>query len=223
VVVVNRTASRAHRLADEYAVRSAPLSALTAELAEADLLVACAGAPGLLVTRDMLAGRARPLAIVDLALPHDVDPDVADQPDVSLVTLSDLVDDLRDSEAGVEVDAVRTIVAGEVEAFLSARRQAGMAPTVVALRTMATGVVESEMARLEARLPELDEATRAEVRKTLRRVTDKLVHQPTIRAKELGDRSAVSYASALAELFALDPESVEAVTRPVDPSAGEGV
>jgi glutamyl-tRNA reductase len=223
VVVVNRTTERAHRLADEYAVRSAPLSALKTELAGADLLVACAGAPGLLVTRDMLAGRTHPLAIVDLALPHDVDPDVADLPGVSLVTLSDLVDDLRDSEAGVEVDAVRTIVAGEVEAFLAARRQAGMAPTVVALRTMATGVVESEMARLEARLPELDEATRAEVRKTLRRITDKLVHQPTIRAKELGDRSAVSYATALAELFALDPESVEAVTRPVDQSAGEGV
>ena len=49
---------------------------------------------------------------------------------------------------------------------------------------------------------------------TLRRVTDKLVHQPTIRAKELGDRSASSYAAALAELFALDPEAVDAVTRP---------
>ena len=51
----------------------------------------------------------------------------------------------------------------------------------------------------------------------LRRVTDKLVHQPTIRAKELGDRDAVSYATALAELFALDPEAVDAVTRPVEP------
>ena len=62
---------------------------------------------------------------------------------------------------------------------------------MVALRTMATGVVESEMARLERRLPGLDEATRAELLQTLRRVTDKLVHQPTIRAKELGDRSAL--------------------------------
>jgi glutamyl-tRNA reductase len=92
-----------------------------------------------------------------------------------------------------------------------------MTPTVVALRSMATGVVESEMARLERRLPDLDDATRAELLHTLRRVTDKLVHQPTIRAKELGDRDAVSYATALAELFALDPEAVDAVTRPVAP------
>jgi glutamyl-tRNA reductase len=73
------------------------------------------------------------------------------------------------------------------------------------------------MARLERRLPDLDETTRGELLQTLRRVTDKLVHQPTIRAKELGDGGAVSYATALAELFALDPEAVDAVTRPVEP------
>jgi glutamyl-tRNA reductase len=87
---------------------------------------------------------------------------------------------------------------------------------------MATSVVESEMARLEHRLPDLDAATRDEVVTALRRVTDKLVHQPTIRAKELGDRDAVSYAAALAELFALDPEAVDAMTRPVVPEPDPG-
>ena len=89
-----------------------------------------------------------------------------------------------------------------------------MTPTVVALRTMATGVVEAELARLMSRLPDLDDASRAEVEQTLRRVADKLLHQPTVRVKELANESgAVSYAAALAELFALDPEAVEAVTR----------
>jgi glutamyl-tRNA reductase len=73
------------------------------------------------------------------------------------------------------------------------------------------------MARLEHRLPGLDPATRDELLMSLRRVTDKLVHQPTIRAKELGDTDAVSYAAALAELFALDPEAVDAMTRPLVP------
>jgi glutamyl-tRNA reductase len=218
VVVANRTPERAQRLATEYAVRSAPLSSLATEVEAADLVVACAGASGILLGHDVVAAAGgRPLALVDLALPHDIDPAVADLPGVTLVTLADLADDLRDSDAGAEVDAVRTIVTDEVAAFLSARRQSGVTPTVVALRTMATGVVESEMERLERRLPDLDDATRAELRQTLRRVTDKLVHQPTIRAKELGDRSAVSYATALAELFALDPESVDAVTRAVAP------
>jgi glutamyl-tRNA reductase len=217
VVVVNRSRERGERLAAEYDGRWAPLTELAAEVADADVVVACAGATGLLLDRAAVAAADRPLALVDLALPHDIDPTVVDLPDVTLVTLADLAEELRDSEAGQEVEAVRTIVTAEIEAFLSARRGAGMTPTVVALRSMATGVVESEMARLERRLPRLDDTTRAELLQTLRRVTDKLVHQPTIRAKELGDRDAVSYATALAELFALDPEAVDAVMRPVEP------
>jgi glutamyl-tRNA reductase len=222
VVVANRTPERASRLATEYAVRSAPLSAIEAELPLADVVVACAGARGLLVSRAAVAAATAPITLVDLALPHDIDPSVVDLPGVTLVTLADLADDLRGSEAGAEVEAVRTIVTDEVEAFLSARRRAGVTPAVVALRSMATGVVESEMQRLERRLPTLDDATRAELLHSLRRVADKLVHQPTIRAKELGDGAAVSYATALAELFALDPEAVDAVTRPVQPSSPVG-
>jgi len=217
VVVVNRTPERAERLAGEYAARWAPLGAVATEVAAADVVVACAGATGVLVSRDAVAAAPGPIALVDLALPHDIDPSVGDLPGVTLVTLTDLGEVLRDSDAGREVEAVRTIVADEVEAFDSARRQAGVTPAVVALRSMATGVVESEMERLDRRLPGLDEATRSELLQTLRRVTDKLVHQPTIRAKELGDRAAVSYATALAELFALDPDAVDAVTRPVQP------
>jgi glutamyl-tRNA reductase len=217
VVVVNRTPERAERLAHEYAARWAPLSAVADEVAAADVVVACAGATGILVGRDAVAAAPGPIALVDLALPHDIDPSVVDLPGVTLVTLADLGEVLRTSDAGTEVDAVRTIVTDEVEAFVSARRTAGVTPAVVALRSMATGVVESEMARLERRLPGLDPTTRDELLQTLRRVTDKLVHQPTIRAKELGDRDAVSYATALAELFALAPEAVDAVTRPVVP------
>ncbi|UMG94715.1 hypothetical protein [Nocardioides sp. TF02-7] len=104
----------------------------------------------------------------------------------------------------------------EVTAFLAARRQASVTPTVVALRSMATSVVDAEMTRLESRLPELDDAVRAEIRQTVRRVADKLLHEPTVRVKQLADeQGAVSYAAALAELFALDPEAVDAVTRPI--------
>jgi glutamyl-tRNA reductase len=217
VVVLNRTAQRADRLATEYAVRSAPLTAIGAEVARADVVVACAGASGVLVTRDAVAAAPGPLALVDLALPHDIDPTVADLPGISLVTLADLGEDLRGSEAGAEVEAVRTIVTDEVAAFVSARGHASVTPAVVALRSMATGVVESELERLDRRLPGLDDGTRAELRQTLRRVADKLVHQPTVRAKELDVQASVSYATALAELFALDPEAVDAVTRPAVP------
>ena len=79
---------------------------------------------------------------------------------------------------------------------------------------MATGVVDTEMGRLLARLPELDPQVREEVEHAVRRVADKLLHQPTVRIKELANETGgVSYATALAELFSLHPDAVEAVTR----------
>jgi glutamyl-tRNA reductase len=212
IVIVNRTASRAERLAEEYGGRAARLADLGPEVAGADIVIACAGARGVLVTPDMIGDR--PVALIDLALPHDIDPSCADVPNTTLIDLATLAEELHASEAGQEVAAVRGIVTQEVAAFLAARRQAQVTPTVVALRTMATTVVDAEIARLDGRLPNLDEATRAEVLRTIRRVADKLLHEPTVRVKELANEDgAISYERALAELFALDPEAVTAVTR----------
>jgi len=218
VTVANRTPERAARLATEYAATPATLADLPAALAEADLVIACAGASGVLVTRAMVEeARAdgRPMTFVDLAMPHDVDPAVGDLPGVTRLDLGDLAEELHASDAGREVDEVRRIVTQEVSAFLTARRQANVTPTVVALRSMATSVVDAEMERLATRLPDLDDATRAEILQTVRRVADKLLHEPTVRVKQLAnEEGAVSYAAALAELFALDPDAVDAVTRP---------
>ena len=227
VTVVNRSAANADRLAAEYDARRASLSDLSQTLTEADLVITCTGANGILVDLDMVKSArpdAAPLAIVDLALPHDVDPAVGGLPEVTLVTLADLADELRDSVAGNEIDGVRHIVGQEVTAFLNARRQASVTPTVVALRSMATAVVEAEIERLSSRLPDLDEAARAEVLQSVRRVADKLLHQPTVRVKELANETgAVSYATALAELFALDPDAVDAVTRPEGIASGSRI
>ncbi|MDQ4112873.1 MAG: glutamyl-tRNA reductase [Actinomycetota bacterium] len=215
VVVVNRTTANAERLAKEYSARSASLDTLAEEISAADIVITCAGASGLLVPADMVGDRSsRPIALIDLALPHDIDPAAGSLPGVTLIDLAALADELHASPAGKEVFAVRDIVTQEVAAFLSARRQSAVTPTVVALRSMATGVVDAEMERLDNKLPGLDELTRAEVLRTVRRVADKLLHEPTVRVKELANETgAVSYAAALAELFALDPEAVSAVTR----------
>jgi glutamyl-tRNA reductase len=218
VTVANRTPERAARLATEYGATPGTLADLPAALADADLVIACAGASGVLVTRAMVAAARtddRPMAFIDLALPHDIDPSVTELPGVTRLDLGDLADELHASEAGREVDEVRRIVTQEVSAFLTARRQANVTPTVVALRSMATSVVDAEMVRLAGRLPDLDEATRAEILQTVRRVADKLLHEPTVRIKQLAnEEGAVSYAAALAELFALHPDAVDAVTRP---------
>ena len=218
IAVANRTVTRTDRLVAEYGVRAAPLSDLTEEISRADIVITCAGATGVLVTREMVVAAnpvGRPLAIIDVALPHDVDPSVADLPGVTLVGLAELAAVLHESDAGREVLEVRRIVTEEVASFLAARRQASVTPTVVALRSMATSVVDAEMSRLVGRLPDLDDASRQEILHTVRRVADKLLHEPTVRVKELAnEQGAVSYAAALAELFALDPDAVDAVTRP---------
>lgn len=217
--IANRTDAHAARLAELYGGRVAALSDLEAEIAAADILISCTGAAGVVLSLGQVAAArmhaTEPLAVLDLALPHDVDPAVAELPGIELVGLARLAEELHDGETGSDIVAVRDIVTEEINAFLSARRSASVTPTVVALRTMATGVVEAEVERLLTRLPDLDPQIRAEVELSIRRVADKLLHQPTVRVKELANETgAVSYAAALAELFALDSEAVEAVTRP---------
>jgi glutamyl-tRNA reductase len=83
----------------------------------------------------------------------------------------------------------------------------------VALRAMAADVVAGELARLDGRLPGLDDKQRAEIGQTVRRVVDKLLHAPTVRAKQLaGEPGGAGYADALRELFDLDPQAVAAVS-----------
>ncbi|MCW2917818.1 MAG: glutamyl-tRNA reductase [Actinomycetia bacterium] len=225
IVIANRTFDRGVRLAESLQVpaRAIDLIDLGDALNEADLVVSCIGAAGLVITADMLIARtaASPVFILDLALPHDVDRAVRDLPGVRLAGLDDLRTDQQAAQAvGADaVDAVRRIVTEEVAAFLGAARAAAVAPTVVALRSKAADVVEAELARLAGRLPGLgdqvlDDKVRGEIAQTVRRVVDKLLHAPTVRVKELAAApGGDAYATALRELFDLDPKGPEAVAR----------
>jgi glutamyl-tRNA reductase len=217
IVVANRTPERAQRLAETAGGRAVDLQAVPAEIADADLVISCTGATGMVLDTASFAAvdHTREIDVLDLALPHDIDPAVGDLTGVRLTGLTDIARTLENSDAAVDIDSVRRIVAEEVAAFDAARRAAQVTPTVVALRSLATDVVDAEMARLLGRLPELTPAARAEVEQAVRRVADKLLHSPTVRIKELAQQTdAVSYTDALAELFALDSEAVKAVTRP---------
>ncbi len=219
IAIANRTNSNATRLADKYGGRAVGLADIDRELSSADVLVSCTGAAGVVLPlaqiAEVRAHATHRLAVIDLALPHDVDPSVGELPGVSLIALAGLAEQVNEGAGAGYVGAVRDVVGQEISAFLAARRSASVTPTVVALRSMATGVVDTEMERLLARLPGLDPQIQAEVELSVRRVAEKLLHQPTVRVKELANETgAVSYASALAELFALDSEAVDAVTRP---------
>ncbi|HEY8480896.1 MAG TPA: glutamyl-tRNA reductase [Spirillospora sp.] len=223
VIVTNRTHERAVRLAESLDVpsRAVELPLVDTVLAEADLVVSCTGATGLVLTAERLGAQGvgsdgRRRFLLDLALPHDIERAAGDLPGVRLVGLDDLRTEQEAAQAiGPEaVEAVRRIVREEVEAFLGAARAAAVAPTVVALRSKAADVVRAELDRLSGRLPELDERARKEIEQTVRRVVDKLLHAPTVRVKELAAApGGDSYADALRELFDLDPKAPEAVAR----------
>ena len=210
LVIANRSTERAQRLAQAYGGRAVALDDLVAAVAAADVVVSCTGAAGYVITAEVVAAAqllraGRPLAILDLALPRDVEPTVR-TPGVTLIDLADLGALLEGTATSAEVAAVRSIVAEEVAAYLEIRQAARVAPTVVALRSMADEVVVAELARFDSRTA-LDETVRVEVERTVRRVVDKLLHAPTVRVKELaGAPAGLAYADALRALFDLDPE-----------------
>ncbi|MFB8030578.1 glutamyl-tRNA reductase [Streptomyces sp. NPDC056465] len=165
------------------------------------------------VPRPAGTGPAR-IHLLDLAMPRDIDGAAHRIAGVRLVDIESLAEASADAPMAADVDQVRTIVADEVAAFGAAQRAAHITPTVVALRTMAADVVAGEIARLDGRLPDLDEKQRAEITQTVRRVVDKLLHAPTVRVKQLASEpGGAGYADALRELFDLDPQTVAAVSR----------
>ena len=217
IAVANRTRRHAERLAAKADGRVVALADLGAALARADLVISCTGADGYVITEDLLATHSvrDPLVILDLAMPRDVDPAVAELPGVVVIGMDRLSE--HGTEAGADdVAAVLAICEAELAAYRSAVDAARVAPTVVALRAKAATVVDAELARLAGRLSADGLSVRAldEIAQTMRRVVDKLLHAPTVRVKELaGSPGGEDYAAALRVLFDLDPRAVEAVTR----------
>lgn len=221
VVVANRTPQRGQRLAESVGGRAVSLDEIEAEMRTADAVATCTGATGTVVSSDLVSRvlesrepTSAPLFLLDLALPRDVESSVAELAGATLVDLEALRAAGGDASNAADIEAVRGIVAEEVAGYLSEQRAAEVAPTVAALRSKASEVVDGELERLSGRLPELDGKARDEIAQAVRRVVGKLLHEPTVRVKELaGSANGDTYATALRELFDLDPQAPEAVTR----------
>ena len=227
LVVVNRTLSRANRLAQRVGGTARPLSELAAALAEADVVVSCTGSTHLVVDLTMagdaqVARGGRPQAYLDLALPHDVAPEVDSLSGVSVAGLAALGEDLAGGSTAPQVQEVADLVVAEVASYLTSRAAQSVAPTVAALRGRAAEVVAGELGRLEQRLPGMDDQTRAEVQLAVHRIVEKLLHTPTVRVKELAvGGQGDDYAQALRDLFDLGPN--EAATASVPPPERGGM
>jgi glutamyl-tRNA reductase len=209
LLIANRTAAKAVRLAAAYGATAAPTHDLPALLAEVDIVVSATASPGRVITD--VPARTRPLLILDLAVPHDVEPSVAGHPAVTLID----IERLRAGSAGgtiaaaTDVALAEDIVAAEVEAFIAWHRGTDVAPTVAALRTKAEDVVTAELRRLSARTADLTDDQRAEIAKSMHRVVQRLLHEPTVRIRQrAAEPGGEAYATLLRDLFDL-PEPLD--------------
>ena len=170
VVVANRTLAAARALADRCDGRAACLAALDAELAGADIVISSTAAPGFLVDRDRLAAvmaarHRRPLFLIDIAVPRNLDPAIADLEDCCLYDIDDLrgVVAANRGEREREVAQAERIVGEEVARMSDWLAGLAVVPTVAALRGSIEQIRQAEIARLDCRLARLPEAHRAEV------------------------------------------------------------
>lgn len=211
VTVLNRTVERGRELADRVGADMAPLADLADHLPDADVVVTCVGSGRPVldaseVARALVARTERPMLVIDLAVPRDVDLAVGELPSVTRYDL----DDLRDWAArGVaarqaEVQHVRDIVSDEVERFGldSTARQA--APLVASLHELAERIRLGEMERQHAKLAGLDDDQRAAVEALTRGIVAKLLHGPSVRLKgEAGTPRGERLADAVRDLYDL--------------------
>lgn len=211
ILVTNRTIGKAQLLADRVSGSVTEFYRLSEAMADADVIITCTGSGSTVIDQDMvraaMANRTdRALLIVDIAVPRDVDYAVAD---LDAVTLLDL-DDLRDWAArgqalrANESDAVRSIVAEELERFImeSTARQA--APLVAQLHERAEAVRAAEVERLTKKMSSLDDDQRGAVEALTKGIVAKLLHDLSVRLKDdAGTPRGERNAAAVRDLFDL--------------------
>jgi glutamyl-tRNA reductase len=211
IAIASRTHATAQNLASRLGGRAVHWDALDEALAEADIVITATGAAEPVLTRArmdevMRPRRSRPIFIIDIALPRDVEPAVGNLDQVFLYNIDDLQTIVKENLArrGGELVRAEAIVEEEVARFTSWMQSREVVPTVVALRRRFETIRQGELARLEPKMAHLAPEARARIEEVTRLIVEKLLHRPTEQLKTLNDETTViAYADALNKLFSL--------------------
>jgi glutamyl-tRNA reductase len=205
--VANRTAERAADLAAKVGGEPLPWDRVGEELARADVVVSSTSAPGVVLhAADVPPRRGRPLLLVDLAVPRDLDPAIHDLDGCYLYDIDDLEAVVSESLAARRGEAERAerIVAAEADRWRDWQASLDVVPAIASLRARAEEIRRAELERVAGRLS--DEERRA-VESVTARMLDKLLHLPTVRMKQAAvTADGVVYADAVRHLFGLGEE-----------------
>jgi glutamyl-tRNA reductase len=217
VFVANRHYDRAIGLASRFGGAAVRFEALPAELERADIVVSSTGSPHQIIGRDELqlvasARAGRPLVLIDIAVPRDIDPSVRDLPGIALYDMDDLqrAVDRNVSAREAEATKARRLVEADVERFEQFMARLDVLPTVAALRERGEAIVQQVLRENEPRWESMSDADRARMEAMARSIVARLLHEPTLRLKgAAGDESSYRHVQALRELFGLDATSPE--------------
>ena len=211
VTITSRTLAHAQELADDVGGRIVSWDSLSTALLDSDIVITVTGSPTPILTKmairaAMPASRTRPLFLIDIAVPRDVDPDAGEIEQVFLYNIDDLQAIVRENlqRRGAEVIRAEQIVDEEVQKFSSWQRSREAVPTIVALRQRFEAIRKSELERLEPKLTGLSPEARARVEEITRLLVEKLLLHPTEQLKNAGDAHLTSqYIAAVSRLFDL--------------------
>ncbi len=212
ITLINRSSRRATDLAQKHGLTARPWEELSAALAEADVVISATGAPHAVITADMVATAVaqrpdRPLILLDIAVPRDIDPAAARIPGVHLTDADQLQGDLDKALAARrrEIPKVERIIKEELAALTAQWRILSVKPVIVNMRQKAEQIRQQEMERILHHLGDIDPQTRQQLQFFSRSLVNKLLHEPTIRLKDKASQDEAGvYTAVLSDLFGLE-------------------
>jgi glutamyl-tRNA reductase len=211
VFVANRRYDRAIGLAQRFGGTAVRFDDLPAQLGEADIVVSCTSSPHQIVGYDEMAvvteqREGRPLLMIDIAVPRDIDPSVRELPGLTLYDMDDLQREAARNVSGREAEATRarTVVEEETARFAQWLGSLDVVPTIAALHERADEIVRQVLSENERRWVSLSDDDRERVETLARAVASRLLHEPTLRLKGSAGDESYAYLQALRELFGIE-------------------
>ncbi|TXK84703.1 glutamyl-tRNA reductase [Paenibacillus sp. N3.4] len=212
VIVVNRTFERAVELADKFNGIPCTIDQMLGYLPEVDIIISSTGAPGYVLTKTdiqpyLQKRKSRPLFMMDIAVPRDLDPGISDLPNVFLYDIDDLenIVDKHLQERKKEAAKIEVMIDSEMVAFDQWTKTLGVSPLIQALQTKAGQIHEETMESMLKKLPELDDREIKVIRKLTKSIVNQVLRDPILRIKEMaGERHGDEALELFTKLFALE-------------------
>jgi glutamyl-tRNA reductase len=214
VLVVNRTLDKAEELAEKFQGSALAFDEALSRLKDADIVISSTGAEKFVITRKhietaMAARKKKPLFLIDIAVPRDIEPASGDIPNVFLYDIDDLegIVETNLAKRRKEAAIIEGMIADEQEAYRQWYATLGVSPLIRALQEKAASIQENTLESLLRKLPELDERQVKVIRKLTKSIVNQVIHDPILRIKELStDKRSDEALKLFVQLFALEDE-----------------